>query len=139
MATRCQIIVEGLDENKIYKHWDGYPEGVMPVLKEVVHRFKEERGWDNEYLLAQIVRFFAYNDNENRQNILDSVEYSNRLKDSYKKPSILGWGISNLWHSDIEYMYMVTKDWHIRIYKPNREFWNDPGLHNLELSKSVDI
>lgn len=44
MSTRCQIHVvqEGLDwEEKItlYKHSDGYPSGVVPLLKEAWERF----------------------------------------------------------------------------------------------------
>lgn len=86
MSTRCQIQVKG-SPILIYKHSDGYPEGVLPVLEPFVKAFSDNRGNDVEYCLAQIVRTFA-------------LEYDpeTRLK---------GWGLDLVLHEDIEYLYVV--------------------------------
>jgi hypothetical protein len=34
MATRAVIKIEGVDYASIYKHYDGYPEGMLPWLKD---------------------------------------------------------------------------------------------------------
>ena len=41
MATRCSIIVEGVDLVKIYKHWDGYPSNMVAWLSEFNQDFSE--------------------------------------------------------------------------------------------------
>ncbi len=66
MSTRCQIIVKGNDEVKIYKHCDGYPEGILPVLTDLLQQFIYERGDDPEYCVAQIIMAFA-RDGEKRR------------------------------------------------------------------------
>ena len=70
MSTRSQIKVKG-SEIMIYKHSDGYPEGVMPTLKEIVKTFADKRGNEPDYALAQIMRAYARRDEEKRQAILD--------------------------------------------------------------------
>ena len=72
MSTRCQIVIRGCDfgdpDNNgftpihVYKHGDGYPAGVLPVLRPLVEHFNTERGRDDAYLLAQILRAFAFAD-----------------------------------------------------------------------------
>lgn len=44
MSTRAQIVVEGIEEVKFYKHSDGYPEGVLPVLEPFVQGFLQKEG-----------------------------------------------------------------------------------------------
>ena len=65
MSTRCHIAVyesEGdAKEDKhhalLYKHSDGYPEGVVPILEPFLKQFKEVRGLDDaEYLAAWTLR-----------------------------------------------------------------------------------
>jgi len=52
MSTRCQIKIKDSKEKNyadgnihIYKHCDGYPSGVLPLLVPFVKRFFKERGY----------------------------------------------------------------------------------------------
>lgn len=103
MSTRCQIVVMENETTmypvKIYKHCDGYPEGVLPTLEPFAQEFARDRGNDPEYMAAQIVRRFA-------------VDGS--------RDSFTGWGLCTEWHGDIEYAYQVFPDgtvkaWSVRI------------------------
>ena len=153
MSTRAQIVVKGNEEAKIYKHSDGYPDGVMPVLTELLQQFIAERGNDPEYCTAQIIRAFARDDEKHRirqleylekeiLNLADKQEASfyKTLKESYSKPSMLSWGVSNDWHLDIEYFYYVdlAKET-VDICSPNNTFDEDPKLENMELIQEVKI
>ncbi len=93
MSTRAQIRIKGGGEDGIYiyKHCDGYPEGVIPMLKPFVDQFQKERGCDDEaYLLAQIVRVFALDEQER----IVSGECT-------------GWGVDRVEHGDTEYLYEI--------------------------------
>ena len=57
MATRATISVEGVDYAKVYKHFDGYPEGMIEWLTDFNNKFNEERGHDATYKFAQLLRF----------------------------------------------------------------------------------
>lgn len=58
MATRAIIKIKGVDYAKIYKHFDGYPEGMVKWLTKFNDRFNEERGGhDPSYKFAQLLRF----------------------------------------------------------------------------------
>ena len=60
MATRCSIIVDGIDTVKVYKHWDGAPESTLEWLQVFNKDFTDNRGFDNpEYKIAQLVRSSA--------------------------------------------------------------------------------
>lgn len=117
MSTRSQICIKrdttGFSETGgiyIYKHSGGYPEGVMPVLKDIVSRFHAKRGNDASYLLCQIVRAFAAID---RDLAIQAVVEKNQFdipKDgdrfSYGMDYV-GWGLDTVEHGDIEYLYEV--------------------------------
>ena len=105
MSTRSQIKVKG-SEIMIYKHSDGYPEGVMPTLKEIVKTFADKRGNEPDYALAQIMRAYARRDEEKRQAILADDEQE-AWHDIYKEPRMTGWGLDCIQHGDIEYLYEV--------------------------------
>ena len=56
MSTRAIIKIEG-NQAMLYKHWDGYPEAILPWLKEFYKEFYKSRGGDDPaYCLAQLVR-----------------------------------------------------------------------------------
>ena len=59
MATRCSIIVEGIDSVKVYKHNDGYPEATLEWLQDFNQDFTKNRGDDAEYKIAQLLRSSA--------------------------------------------------------------------------------
>jgi len=97
MSTRCQIKLKNSEDNiYIYKHCDGYPEGVIPYLKIIVDKFMANRGYDECYMLAQIVRYFAVE--EHKQG------YSPQLG------HFTGWGLDCCEHDDIEYLYEIDKN-----------------------------
>lgn len=99
MSTRCQIAIKdgnGLHSIKIYKHSDGYPNGVLPTLKPFVKNFVAQRGPDIEYCLAQIVRRFAIKEYSDYNGIEPIPAYR-----------YVGWGIDTELHGDIEYLYVV--------------------------------
>lgn len=103
MATRAQIAVEG-SSIMIYKHNDGYPNGVMPVLEDLAKMFLVERGNDPEYCLAQILMAFAREEEEHRRKMLALDDGCSHY---YKKPFMTGWGLDMVLHGDIEYFYVV--------------------------------
>jgi len=68
MSTRAQIgfydkestPIEQAGQVYVYKHSDGYPEGVLPLLKDFCQRFSTRRGLtDNEYAAARYVQALA--------------------------------------------------------------------------------
>lgn len=61
MATRSIIKIEGVNFAKIYKHWDGYPEGMLEWLKAFNEEFSKNRGVDTTYKFAQVLRFAVVN------------------------------------------------------------------------------
>ncbi len=97
MSTRCQIGFyepEAKDltdfEALIYRHLDGYPEGVLPVIVPILKDFDINRGLDDvEYSAAWMVA---------------------KLKDGY-----LNIGICKDFHGDINFFYAVYPD-HIDVY-----------------------
>ena len=60
MATRCSIIVDGIDTVKVYKHWDGDPESTLEWLQVFNKDFTDNRGDDPEYKIAQLLRSSAF-------------------------------------------------------------------------------
>lgn len=54
MATRCQILVEGLKAS-LYRHYDGYPAAMIPDIQAAITSFGD-RGWDDEELLGHLFR-----------------------------------------------------------------------------------
>ena len=101
MSTRAQICMKRdtpafTDDTGgiyIYKHNDGYPGGVMPVLADLVPRFVKDRGSDASYLLCQVVRAFAARD-------IKSVNFN----------QFTGWGLDTIKHDDTEYLYEIDAD-----------------------------
>ena len=102
MATRALITIDGMDKIGIYKHWDGYPEATLPWLEKFHKDYLDNRGWDPEYELAQLLR----------SSIADAEEFE------LDKSKYIGWGIVDLSTGDeygAEYEYILVKDG-IKIY-----------------------
>lgn len=106
MSTRSQIKLKNSPDNiHIYKHSDGYPEGVLPVLVPFVQEFMASRGYDECYMLCQLVRRFAVLD------YLEEQEWNAKhptLKSDYRT-GFLGWGLDCERHGDIEYLYEIDE------------------------------
>lgn len=98
MSTRALIKIEG-GAAAVYKHADGYPEGVLPELKKLRNAFWKERGYDPHYFPAQYLMKVAGADKD------------------YKK-DFLGWAILPA-DSDVgqEYEYVVKKNGKIFVYE----------------------
>lgn len=106
MSTRAQIVVEGIEEVKFYKHSDGYPIGVLPVLEPFLKGFLKRRGWDPEYLLARLVMAFGRSDDPGE---------------------VLGYGLMPYWAPDLDYWYRIREDGVIECWR-TRESWWDASL-----------
>ena len=59
MATTSIIAIDGHEEIGIYKHYDGYPSGMIPWLKDFHGDYLKNGGWDPSYELAQLLRYSA--------------------------------------------------------------------------------
>jgi len=106
MSTRAQIVVEGIEEVKFYKHSDGYPEGMLPVLEPFLKGFLKRRGcWDPEYLLARLVMTFGLTD----------------------IGGVLGYGLSAVWQPDISWFYRIRQDGTVECWR-TRDSWWDASL-----------
>jgi hypothetical protein len=121
MSTRCQIGIYKTGDcpidqpaSLVYKHSDGYPEGVLPLLEPFLARFAAARRLeDTEYLVAWLLFEF----------MLDHRKWSDKYKkknpstgDTY---SFTGFGIcgDKAIHGDIEYYYRVDPD-KVQIFRP---------------------
>jgi len=115
MSTRCQIKVEGADV-LFYKHSDGYPDGVLPTLEDVVAKFKTARGFfDGAYLLARIGQRFM-NDSQASHTAIRKEWAEQGMKVSATDDfDVTGYGYDTEIHGDIEYLYTVHEDWTITI------------------------
>lgn len=125
MSTRSQIKLKNSTDNiHIYKHSDGYPEGVLPVLVPFVKDFMENRGYDECYLLAQIIRRFAIV--QHLEDIAFDLKHPNLPKTNHMY-SFLGWGLDCEKHGDIQYLYEIDEKGNIYV--------NGKKLTKAELTK----
>lgn len=120
MGTRCQIGFYGdkggelMKPNQlIYKHWDGYPEEVLPILLPFLQMFQDKRGLDDtEYCSAWTLwHLISKQVNYNRQS-LDSNE------EDVTGIDCTGYGICKNMHGDISYYYRVDPQG-LTVYKVN--------------------
>lgn len=125
MATRCQIaFYQNKDEKDltkyealIYRHWDGYPEGVLPDIVPILREFYQGRG-------------------------LKDIEYASAYLVAKLKTDMLNIGISNCFHSDIEYVYAVYPDAIIDVYEvdwTNADCYDKPIEQRLTKIKTVSL
>ncbi len=125
--------VQGAYPHFIYKHSDGYPEGVLPVLVPFAKHFKAHRGHDPSYCVAQIIRAFMLTDLEHSQKMDLEQEKENARKDSVggllstmkweknTREQVTGWGIDDAIHGDIEFLYVVNADGTVETWSGFRE------------------
>lgn len=124
MSTRCQLEFrfvwkdnkgkERVDRRTVYRHSDGYPDGVIPDLKEFL-KWNSDRNNDVEYSAANFI-YWSKRTNED--------QYLNRRGEKKKKwngkevikdhHNILkiGFGVckNDEFHGDIQYFYHVETD-----------------------------
>ena len=89
MSTRCQIgFYNSLKKNHnewealVYKHWDGYPSNMLPIIVPILQDFHKHRG-------------------------LDDAEYAAAFLISKIKTDYLDIGVCRDFHGDIDYFYKV--------------------------------
>lgn len=118
MSTRSQIRIEGNGNIFLYRHGDGYPAGVLPVLLPFVAEFMKFRGNDPEYMTARLMQRLC------NASDASSLEWREKMKQSGLrsseedgKPDFLGYGIDNQIHGDIEYFYVVKTDGSVDVQK----------------------
>jgi hypothetical protein len=107
MSTRCQIgfMKDNKNPNKpeilIYRHSDGYPEGVKEAMETFFPKFLKERGaTDLEYMGAQFLASMIH----------DMQDWSKTLDESSTRTwEFLGYGIcgDKEFHGDIEFYYAI--------------------------------
>jgi len=99
MSTRCVIEVrQGRRTYRIYRHSDGYPEGVMADLRVFM---KHSGGlWDPEYFLANFI-FYA--------KLCSYAQWHGRYDSPYNKPWEIGYGVcsKDCEHGDLDYKYVI--------------------------------
>lgn len=127
MATRSHISTPD-NQTLVYKHYDGYPQGVIPTLYEVSNEFAKHRGNDPEYFIAFLIKQFAFaeaddwmsGDKPNPNMVPQKI--TNLKEDYHKSRQCTGWGVGSDFHGDIEYYYEVDlKAKEIKIFKRS---WN---------------
>lgn len=119
MSTRCRIdFVEKWTDNKgkahehrrsIYRHSDGYPDGVLPDLKEFI-TWNRGRNGDLEYMTANFIYWSKRKMEEwlsRENNFKWDSEETQSDGNSWMK---IGFGVCDpkCWHGDLEYYYEVS-------------------------------
>jgi hypothetical protein len=122
MSTRCQIGIYDEKEtplNKpnvlLYKHSDGYPEGVIPIIQPFLEDFSKKRGMDDvEYCSAWLLH---------------------ALIQSHGRTDYLGHGIcgDRTFHGDIEYYYRIQPS-EILVYKVRGSDDNWPLIDTIKIN-----
>ncbi len=127
--------VEGAYPHFIYKHCDGYPVGVLPVLAPFAKHFVANRGHDPSYCVAQIIRFFLLSELEHSQKMDLEKKRDNARKDAVppylsqvnwekqERERVTGWGIDDAVHGDIEFLYVVNADGTVETWSGYDESW----------------
>jgi hypothetical protein len=151
MSTRCQIALYEMKEQclqtpsiLIYKHCDGYPDGVLPTLVPFLKEFSNTRGLrDTDYCGAWLVHHFIdehiqhnkeFNESLKRNGHTDLVDMS-VLKDK----DFLGYGISRAFAGDIEYLYRVYPN-KLEVYEVNIPYASDVILSDyFTLLETIDL
>lgn len=112
MSTRAQIgfyesVTQKIEkpEVMIYKHSDGYPNGVLPLLEEFCTKYAKSRGLsDTEYAGAWYLYALIDEHVKSMKELAKNYPSLNRNKDGH---DYLGHGICKVFHGDIEYFYRV--------------------------------
>ncbi len=94
MGTSAKIKIENVDFAAIYKHWDGNPGSTLKWLEDFNKDFAKERGTDNDYKFAQLLR----------SSVRDAEKY--HLDDSLHT----GWGVIQPDDFECNYTYVLMED-----------------------------
>lgn len=175
MSTRCQIEFKHINEyfgkkkprinrRTIYRHNDGYPEGVIPDLKEFL-LWNGGKNSDIEYQTANFIywskRWYEENYFRPKGNNESGGIYADDKREKWSNVgstnvSILhtGFGVceNEEFHGDIEYFYQVVRETiekkkgefktktYILVYKIEQKDYSKPVTRkNLKKIKTIQI
>jgi hypothetical protein len=134
------IKIEGLDPC-IYKHSDGYPEGVVPVLRAFLPKFMKYRGWDSSYMLARLLGAFL------EQEKVDRAEFDARREErgfmavseeNRAESNCLGYGIEpTVNHFDIEWLYVITERRVLEVRQVREDFGQSLDVKDTKVTKRI--
>ena len=136
MSTRCQLAIYPDEKSKIesaevfiYKHSDGYPEGVIPTIMPFLNWFEQNRGISDEsYCTARLVAHLVLcNDNTVR-----------KFKSKETSPvtdfvDCLGFGVDTTLHGDIEFFYHISPKM-VQVFKTDSDdadSWEIVGIYKI--------
>jgi len=140
MSTRCQIGFYSSEKKKIenmdvllYKHSDGYPKEILPLLVHILKRFYEERHqYDEEYMPAW-VNWALINESVEKQKQWAQEYEINSPKDGITciRHGICG---DKQLHGDIDFYYRITpKEIHVYEVDYNAESREFKEIHNISI------
>jgi len=143
MSTRCQIefmhistreekegpekgkLVKVVRRRTVYRHSDGYPESVIPDLKEFLG-WNEGRNFDLEYQAANFIYWSKKKMEKQIERDLKMAWGTTKVPDMKRRMILTGHGICNNdeFHPDIFYYYEVisdseSKEITIKCYQPD--------------------
>ena len=104
-------LVKVVRRRTVYRHSDGYPESVLPDLKEFL-KWNEGRNFDLEY---QAANFIYWSKKEMEKQIEEDLKIAggtSNVPEMKRRMILTGHGICNNdeFHSDIVYYYEVISD-----------------------------
>ena len=164
MSTRCQLEFqnvwtdkdgkEQIDRRTVYRHSDGYPEGVIPDLKSFL-KWNKGRNSDVEYCAANFIYW--------SKRKLEDIYLGRALgltekgeprrwdcKEAEEESSLIikiGFGVCNNdeLHGDIQYFYEViskgdSDEIIIKVYDVHQKDWSQPVTKaDLKLKKTIKV
>jgi len=143
MSTRCQIGFYKKKEDKIedfqvllYRHTDGYPEGILPDIVPFLKWWKDQRGIDDyEYCSARLLQHLC--------NLSDSgpaLRTAHILNKNTDFTGIYSHGVCNQFHGDIDYIYKVYPNT-VEVYEVHYKWSNDYKEQDAKykLIKTIEI
>ena len=139
MSTRCQI---GFYQDKdkpikewdalIYRHSDGYPDGVLPDIEPFLKKWAKGRGLaDTEYASARLLQYLC-NEYDG-----DMIRYERNMPEDKRFTGNLGHGICKDFHGDIEYFYRVHPD-EIEVYEVG-DIWDKFDSTEFKIIKTIQL
>jgi len=118
-------VVKVIRRRTVYRHSDGYPESVIPDLKEFL-KWNEGRNFDLEYQAANFIYWSKKKMKKQIKRDLEIAWGTTKVPDMKRRMILTGHGICNNdeFHPDIFYYYEVisdseTKEITIKCYQPD--------------------
>ena len=145
MSTRCNIGVYENKEDKLddfyallYRHSDGYPEGVLPEIVPFLKWWDQQRGiGDTEYCGARLLQYLC-----NQSDGGPAIKTAELLNKNTDYTGIYGYGICKYIHWDIEYFYKIYPK-AVEVYETPFKAFNDStgkiDFKQWELTETVKL